>query len=78
MNQGRTTISQRIEKWYEGEFIPPDNKPGDLVVRVMGHYERPPLARLIARAIAFYLTHWKWLITTVIALAAVAIVIMAE
>jgi hypothetical protein len=32
-----------------------------------GHYEQPPLAKILGTIGVFWLNHWKWIITTVVA-----------
>ena len=74
-NQPRPRTWQRIKKWYKGVYVPPDNDPDDVVIFLMGHYDRPVLARVIDQCVAFSRLHWKWLIGTAIALIGLLVVI---
>jgi hypothetical protein len=65
----KTGLIIRLKTWYRGVYVPPpENKPGSGVVFIgLGFYVQPPLARLIKRAIEFWLKHWQWIIGTVLA-----------
>jgi hypothetical protein len=60
-------IVQRVKGWYQGRFVEPHNEPNSPVVFLMGHYEQPPLARLLGVLGRFWLAQWKWIIATAIA-----------
>jgi hypothetical protein len=65
-------ISGHLREWYRGKFIPPPpNDPQSMVVFISpGHYEQPPLAKFLGTVGRFWSNHWKWIITTFIAVAA--------
>ena len=75
MAKDSRSLWRRIKKWYEGEFIPPDNDPDDVIISLMGHMKRPFLALFISRAFEFSRAHWKWLIPTLIAFAGLMVAI---
>ncbi len=60
----------RILRWYQGVYVPPPkNEPGSGIVFIgVGFYIQPPLARFIRESIVFYLKHWQWVWSTIIAL----------
>jgi hypothetical protein len=53
-----------LKRWYEGEYKGPDNEPGSSLVFIIGRYERHWTSRLAHVAVGFYLSEWKWIITT--------------
>jgi hypothetical protein len=55
-------IQQRVKKWYQGEYIPPDNSPNSPVFFVNGDYRRHWTSRLVHTAAEFYSKEWKWLL----------------
>jgi len=61
-------IIKKIKKWYKGNLVY-QNKDDDTLVRIPGsYYEQPPLAKLIKWLGDFWLKHWKWILTTLIAI----------
>jgi hypothetical protein len=64
-------VAERIRQWYRGTYVPPP--PGDpnatLVVISMGRHEQPALAKALGIAGRFWLTNWKWIVTTAVAAA---------
>jgi hypothetical protein len=54
-------LKEKIENWYEGEFVAYENDPNSSVVIIGGSYERHWTANIARSFIAFYLSHWKWL-----------------
>lgn len=63
------TITNSIARWYEGKYIPPEPQPENSFISIMsvGHNERHWTAKLAAVLVAFYLKHWQWICTTLIA-----------
>lgn len=62
-------IIKKIKTWYKGELILPSNDPDSPIVRLSpGHYKRPFPATIICSLIKFWLKHWKWVITTILAI----------
>ena len=53
----------KLKAWYRGTYVPPpENDPNSAVVFIsLGHYEQPPLAKLLRSAGRFYIEHWKWI-----------------
>ena len=59
---------KRIKRWYEGEYVPYKNDPRSSLGFVGGGaYEKHWTAQLARGFVTFYLKHWKWLWTPVIA-----------
>lgn len=58
-----------LREWYRGKYVPPPpNDPDSPVVFVSaGHYEQPLGARALGLLGRFWLAHWKWIITTALA-----------
>lgn len=59
---------ERLQAWYEGEFVPHQNDPGSRVVRIGGAYKRSLSARILRRAVEFWRAHWQWLIPVVLSI----------
>jgi hypothetical protein len=62
-------ISDLIREWYRGTYIPPppNDRNSALIFILAGHYEQPPLAKIMRVIGLFWLNHWKFIITTIIA-----------
>ena len=56
----------RTKRWYKGEWKPFQTDPNSPVVGVGLH--RHWTARVAHGLVAFWLSNWKWIITTAIAL----------
>ena len=65
-------ITKAIREWYQGPYVPPpETRPGSSLVFIgPGHHEQPIFAKGLKIAITFWLNHWKWIITTIIAVVA--------
>lgn len=60
----------RIKGWYNGTTRPYENEPGSPIM-ILGFNTDYHWTALVVRAIVqFYLAHWKWVWTTMIAVAA--------
>jgi hypothetical protein len=61
---------ERIAVWYQGVYVPPPaNDPNSSLMFISpGYYEQPAMAKLLRRAGAFWLDHWKWLIGIAVAI----------
>ena len=72
---GKKSIRQRLQEWYQGTYVPPPpNDPDSHVVFISpGHYEQTPLAKAVKLLGAFWLKHWQWITGT--ALAVIGIVV---
>lgn len=75
MREQMQRIWDRLLKWHQGVYVPPPpNDPNSSIVIISaGHYDRPLLARFIDAACRFWLDHWKWIITTSIAIVALVL-----
>jgi len=65
------TIIQKINHWYRGnevELIPVKN--GNFV-DIYARYEKSTSARVANGLVNFWLAHWQWIITTLIAVSAI-------
>lgn len=61
------SLRKRIAKWYQGEYVPPDNPPDSPIVIVMSHYKRHWTSRAAHASLDFYMREWKWLLPFVVA-----------
>ena len=68
-------LHKNIKKWYEGEFVPPDNSPNSRLIFVMGHYQRHWSSRVAHVVVDFYLKEWRWLLPFVVGVAGVIVAI---
>jgi hypothetical protein len=62
-------VTERIRNWRWGRFVPYEVQPGSLFVRLGGEYQRPALAKAIDVVGRFWMSHWKWLMGTAVAVA---------
>jgi hypothetical protein len=54
--------------WYEGRYVPWENDRHSPIVLVGGSYHRHWTARFAHVVVEFWLEHWKYVITTSIAI----------
>jgi len=54
-------VIEKINKWYEGEFVAHENDPNSSVIRTGGYQKRHWTAEVARSLVSFYLSHWKWL-----------------
>lgn len=66
-------VLHRFSEWYQGTYIPPPpNDPYSNIVFIStGHYEQPPLAKILRMLFQFWLDHWKWIIGVAVAILAI-------
>ena len=66
----------RLRDWYRGEYIPPPkNNPSSSVFIISpGHYEQPPLAKILRRLGRFWLDHWKWIVAAIVVPVVIAVI----
>lgn len=58
----------KIKEWYRGKPISLESDPDDLfVIYPSVYYKQPILAKIIKYIGDFWLKHWKWILTTIIA-----------
>ncbi len=68
MSDNKTTnLKNWIRNWYEGTFVPYDNDQSSNLFFIGGDQEFHWTARAARLMAAFWLSHWKWIITTVVA-----------
>lgn len=69
------TLINKIKSWYQGKFVPPPpNDPNSAIITISpGHYEQPPLAKILRIIGHFWLAHWKWIVGTIIAVIGIAV-----
>lgn len=72
-----SNLLSKYKKWYLGKYIPPENDPRSLVVRVLGHYKRPFLAKILSGIAKFWLNHWKWILGFLLGIATLIVAILA-
>jgi hypothetical protein len=68
-------LIDKIKDWYRGEYVPPpeDDPDSSIVIVSLGYYEQPPLAKFLAMIGRFWLSHWQWIIGTVLAVVAIIV-----
>ena len=67
------TLLEDFKRWYEGEYVPPDNSPSSGVVFLLGHYQRHWSSRLAHVLVAFYLKEWRWLLVFLVGVIALIV-----
>lgn len=67
----------QVRRWYHGKTMAVENDPSSLVVFHGFHTERHWTALCARALVEFYLAHWKWLWSTMIAVAGVAAAVYA-
>ena len=70
------SLIDRIEKWYEGEFVPHENEPHVAIVIIGGTYKRHWTAKTVRTVLRFWLNHWQWTIGTLLAVCGLAIALV--
>ena len=68
---------ERLHRWWEGKYVPPDNEPNSGVFILQGHYERHWTARWAQVAWNYFKEHHRWIIGLLFALL-VAILVKAK
>lgn len=65
MNSGWAEQRKRFTEWYKGKYVPPPpNDPNSSVFIIFpGHYQKSAAAKVLTWLVAFWLDHWKWIIT---------------
>lgn len=63
-------MPNKIKKWWDGKYVPP--LPADNF-DWLGSIERHWSSRFAHIAVDFYRAHWKWLISALIAIAAITV-----
>jgi hypothetical protein len=53
---------ERLHRWWEGRYVPPDNHPNSGVFILQGHYERFWTARWAQVAWEYFKEHHRWII----------------
>lgn len=69
------SLRERIDKWYQGEFIPHEGDPYDSVIIIGGKYQRHWTANAARVLVRFWLNHWQWAIGTMLAICGLAIAV---
>jgi hypothetical protein len=63
-------LRERIENWYQGEFVAYENDPyGDLVF-IGGRYNKSFSAKTATVLVNFWSKHWKYSIGVIVTVAA--------
>lgn len=62
-----TRIIKIITGWYRGKYIPPNTKHNGLFT-IHGYYEQHLLSKILGAIWHFYILHWQWIWSTIIAL----------
>jgi len=65
------SIRSRVEYWYRGGPLPERemDKNGGLICRLPGTFEPSVSARIAQFLVDFWMKHWQYIISSVIALA---------
>jgi hypothetical protein len=62
-----------MQAWYQGNFVPYTNDPGSAFILMGGYYRRRWTANLTRALLRFWLEHWKWIVTIMVAVAALIV-----
>ena len=65
------SVIEKIQQWYEGEYVVYESDPHSPVIFIGGDYRRHWTAAVARVLVEFWLAHWKWIIGSLIAIAAV-------
>ena len=65
-------LISKISAWYDGEFITYSNDTDSRVVFIGGYNKRHWTAQLTRVCFEFYQRNWKWVVTTIISIIAIA------
>ncbi len=60
------SLIARLREWWRGEYLP---SPSDMFVSP-GEYDQPLLARVVVLVWRFWLVHWKFVLSFVVAVVA--------
>ena len=66
-------LKKRIKKWWEGEYIPPQNDPNSSLMRLLGHQKRPLLVLIVTRIGKIWIDHWYKIIMILLGIITVLI-----
>ncbi len=61
-------ILNAVGKWYQGKYIPPESRSDGNLLFVLGCYEQPLLAKILGKIGRFWLRHWQWILTILVAM----------
>jgi hypothetical protein len=53
---------ERWRRWWEGEYVPPDNNLNSGLIILQGHYERHWTSRWAQVAWDYFKEHHRWII----------------
>lgn len=70
------SIKKAIKRWYEGEYIPPDNPPGELIIFFQGTHRRHWSSRCVHAIIDFSRREWRWLVPLIVSLVVAAVAVV--
>jgi len=64
------SIRSKIKRWYLGGTLPlREEKNGSLILREPDTFEPSVSARIVRSFVGFYIRNWKYIISSIIALA---------
>lgn len=66
------TWKQRFDDWYRGPWISPPKDDNAFIIR-LGRHKPSRTARALRAIVEFWMRDWKWIIGTVLAIAAIII-----
>ena len=69
-------IANKISEWYHGKFIPYKNDPHSPVTFIGGYNKRHWTSSAFHTLIGFLASNWKFLITSLIALASIVLALL--
>ena len=55
-------INDRLRVWWDGAYIPPDNRGNSGLVILQGHYEQHWTSRASHVALGYFKAHHQWII----------------
>jgi len=68
---------ERLHRWWEGKYVPPENHPNSGLIILQGHYERHWTARCAQVSLDYFKEHHRWIIGLLFG-AVVAILVKAK
>ena len=66
-------LLKKVSKWYKGTYVHYEDDPDSSVIVIGGYFNRHWTASLTRILVNFYLGHWKWMWSTVIAVVALIV-----
>ena len=62
-----------LKRWWDGEYVPPQNDFGSTLWVIQGHYEKHWSSRAAHVVADFWMKHWQWCFSAVFAVTGLVI-----